>query len=262
MQSGSAFQFDGPNEATLCSTIEDEEIYLGLINNVITSARQGTIPRRECFGEPGLFSALPEVDEDVQLSQRFRSYGPKERDIRIGALGELYVFELLLGISPALSQFGRDNWQSRMRKFINIHPNYSDMPVWTGQETADIIYFDRGRGLTKHLVGKGQLGPSWLNKKPLYLIEVKSTTGDRRTPFYMSKRQYQKMGEYSRTLALSTATTSPTIYLIARVSNVDNPNIRLDLYFYPSTLRAQGSLVFTPETWSVVPGSVDPGWLG
>ncbi|CAF3557216.1 unnamed protein product [Fusarium graminearum] len=262
MQSGSAFQFDGPNGATLCSTIEDEEIYLGLINNVITSARQGTIPRRECFGEPGLFSALPEVDEDVQLSQRFRSYGPKERDMRIGALGELYVFELLLGISPALPQFGRDNWQSRMRKFINVHPNYSDMPVWTGQETADIVYFDRGRGLTKHLVGKGQLGPSWLNKKPLYLIEVKSTTGDRRTPFYMSKRQYQKMGEYSRTLALSTATTSPTIYLIARVSNVDNPNIRLDLYFYPSTLRAQGSLVFTPETWSVVPGSVDPGWLG
>ncbi|KAK6725139.1 hypothetical protein SNK04_003944 [Fusarium graminearum] len=262
MQSGSAFQFDGPNGATLCSTIEDEEIYLGLINNVITSARQGKIPRRECFGEPGLLSALPEVDEDVQLSQRFRSYGPKERDMRIGALGELYVFELLLGISPALSQFGRDNWQSRMRKFINIHPNYSDMPVWTGQETADIVYFDRGRGLTKHLVGKGQLGPSWLNKKPLYLIEVKSTTGDRRTPFYMSKRQYQKMGEYSRTLALSTATTSPTIYLIARVSNVDNPNIRLDLYFYPSTLRAQGSSVFTPETWSVVPGSVDPGWLG
>lgn len=153
-----------------------------------------------------------------------------------------------------------------MRKFINIHPNYSDMPAWTGQETADIVYFDRGRGLTKHLVGKGQLGPSWLNVKPLYLIEVKSTTGDRRTPFYMSKRQYQKMGEYSRTLALSaptaTATTAPTIYLIARVSNVDNPNIRLDLYFYPNTLRAQGSLVFTPETWSVVPGSVDPGWLG
>ncbi|UZP36462.1 hypothetical protein NXS19_004278 [Fusarium pseudograminearum] len=64
MQSGSAFQFDGPNGATLYSTIEDEEIYLGLINNVITSARHGTIPRRECFGEPGLFSALPEVDED------------------------------------------------------------------------------------------------------------------------------------------------------------------------------------------------------
>ncbi|KAM0365767.1 hypothetical protein ACHAPK_009288 [Fusarium culmorum] len=91
IQSGSAFQFDGPNGATLCSTIEDEEIYLGLINNVITSARHGTIPRREYFGEPELFSALPEVDEDVQLSQRFRSYGPRERDMRIGALGELYV---------------------------------------------------------------------------------------------------------------------------------------------------------------------------
>jgi hypothetical protein len=91
MQSSSAFQFNGPDGATLSSTIEDEEVYMGMIDNVIASARKATIPRRDYFGERGLFSALPEVDDEVQMSQRFRSYGPKERDMRIGALGELYV---------------------------------------------------------------------------------------------------------------------------------------------------------------------------
>ncbi|KAM0492979.1 hypothetical protein ACHAP8_009508 [Fusarium lateritium] len=265
MQSSSPFQFNGPDGATLSSTVEDEEVYMGMIDNVITAARKAAIPRREYFGERGLFNALPEVDDEVQMSQRFRSYGPQERDMRIGALGELYVFELLQGFSPALSHFGRDNWQSRMRKFVTIHPSYSDMLPWNGQETADIVYFDRKQELTRHLVEKRQLGPEWLGVKPLYLIEVKSTIGDSRTPFYMSKRQYQKMGDYSNTLASSTVSTAtatvttPPIYLIARVSNVGKTNIHLDLYFYPETLRARGSLVFTPETWSVVPGSIAPG---
>ncbi|KAG8677589.1 hypothetical protein FPOAC2_03723 [Fusarium poae] len=264
MQSSSAFQFNGPDGATLSSTIEDEEVYMGMIDNVIASARKATIPRRDYFGERGLFSALPEVDDEVQMSQRFRSYGPKERDMRIGALGELYVFELLRGLNPALSHFGRDNWQSRMRKFINVHPTYSDMPPWNGQETADIVYFDRGRELTRHLVEKRQLRPEWLGLKPWYLIEVKSTTGDSRTPFYLSKRQYEKMGQYTDTSAwctvsTATATVPIPIYLIARVSNVGKTNIHLDLYIYPATLRVSNSLVFTPESWSVVPGPNAPG---
>jgi hypothetical protein len=82
-----------------------------------------------------------------------------------------------------------------MRKFINVHPTYSDMPPWNGQETADIVYFDRGRELTRHLVEKRQLRPEWLGLKPWYLIEVKSTTGDSRTPFYLSKRQYEKVSD-------------------------------------------------------------------
>ena len=49
--------------------------------------------------------------------------------------------------------------------------------------------------------------------------------------------------------------TAPNIYMIARVSNVDKSNIDLKLYVDPETMRQEGSLVFTPETWSVVPGT-------
>ncbi|GKU04976.1 hypothetical protein FLAG1_07771 [Fusarium langsethiae] len=194
IQSNSGFQFSGPDGTTPYSRIDDEEVYLGLINNVIDSARKAAIPSCGSYDMSGLFSALPEVDEEVQQSQRFGLFGRQERDMRIGALGELYVFELLLGINPALSRFNRDNWQSQMRRFIIPHPDYSDMLPWSGRETADIVYFDRRRELTNYLVEKGYLDQeSFQDKKPLYLIEVKSTTGNGRNPFYMSKSQYRKV---------------------------------------------------------------------
>ncbi|RSL86654.1 hypothetical protein CEP52_015760 [Fusarium oligoseptatum] len=140
-----------------------------------------------------------------------------------------------------------------MRKFITVHPEYSDMSPWTGRETADIVYFDRKRALTTHLVDKGYLDrTAWLTKKPLYMIEVKATTGHSRTPFYMSKRQYQRMQENTNTTL--SPMVSPVIYLVARVSNVDKPNVEVKLYVDPEKLRQEGSLVFTGETWSVVPG--------
>lgn len=91
VQSSSSFQFEGPGGATLPSTIEDEEYYLGLIDNVISAASRGTLPDTDTYDMSGLFSALPEIeDEGVKLSQRFSS---QERDMRIGALGELYVYQ-------------------------------------------------------------------------------------------------------------------------------------------------------------------------
>jgi len=43
--------------------------------------------------------------------------------------------------------------------------------------------------------------------------------------------------------------------MIARVANVDKSSIDLKLYVDPESMRQEGSLVFTPETWSVVPGT-------
>ena len=84
--SSSAFQFEGPGGATLPSTIEDEKYYLGLIDNVIAIASKRTLPSRDTYGTSDLFSSLPEIeDERVERSQRLLS------DMRIGALGELYV---------------------------------------------------------------------------------------------------------------------------------------------------------------------------
>ncbi|KAF9772494.1 hypothetical protein IL306_009798 [Fusarium sp. DS 682] len=253
-QPSSAFQFQAFGEGSSQHPgVEDEEEYLRLISNVISVANSAALPSKGAHDMSGLFGVLPEVHEDIELSRQFRSHGLHEREMRIGALGELFVFELLRNMNPPLPRFNRDNWQSQMRKLVTIHPDYSDMLPWTAQKTADIVYFDRKRVLTNHLVNKGYLDKTaWQNKKPLFLIEVKSTMGHSRTPFYMSKRQYQRMQENSNT-TLSPATL-PTIYLIARVSNVDKSNVEVKLYVDPEKLRKDGSLVFTGETWSIVPG--------
>lgn len=102
------------------------------------------------------------------------------------------VFELLSHLDPELPGFCRDNWQSTVRKFVTAHPKYADMPAWSGLETADIVYDDNKRILTELLADKGYLNwGCWRDKRPRYLIEVKSTTGPVHTPFYVSKRQYR-----------------------------------------------------------------------
>jgi hypothetical protein len=44
------------------------------------------------------------------------------------------------------------------------------------------------------------------------------------------------------------------VYLILRVFDIRGPNIGMCVYFDPEQLRLDGGLVFTGETWSVVPG--------
>jgi hypothetical protein len=46
---------------------------------------------------------------------------------------------------------------------------------------------------------------------------------------------------------------TPTVYMIIRVFNVGTQDINLRAYLDPETLRQGGQLVFTEETWSVVP---------
>jgi hypothetical protein len=43
--------------------------------------------------------------------------------------------------------------------------------------------------------------------------------------------------------------------MIARVFNVDKASIDLNLYIDPESMRQEGALVFTPESWAVVPGT-------
>ncbi|KAF4976018.1 hypothetical protein FZEAL_7274 [Fusarium zealandicum] len=244
-QSNSAFQFQGVGGRPPEPTLEDEVEYLRLVNNVISAASTAIFPSKGSDDMSGLFGALPDADEDdLELSRQFRTRGPLERDMKIGALGELFVFELLSKLSPSLPRFSRENWQSQMRKFVTVHPDYSDMLPWTGRETADIVYFDRKRELTTMLADKGYLDrTAWQNKKPLFMIEVKSTTGHCRTPFYMSKRQFQ-MENSNTTLS---PVVSPIIYVIARVFNVGKPNVDLKIYMDPEKLRQDGTHTATPH---------------
>lgn len=95
---------------------------------------------------------------------------------------------------PGLPEFSRDNWQSTIRKYVTVHPEYARMAAWNGRETADIVYEDNGSVLTELLIDKGYLAQDqWRGSMPEYFIEVKSTTGSRDMPFYMSKHQYQRV---------------------------------------------------------------------
>lgn len=81
-----------------------------------------------------------------------------------------------------------------MRKYVTVHPEYTDMDEWRGRETSDIEYWDVQRKLTTELIEKSYLDrDTWEGKQPSYFIEVKTTTGPCETPFYISKAQYQRV---------------------------------------------------------------------
>ena len=76
-----------------------------------------------------------------------------------------------------------------------MHENYRDMLAWTGPETADIVYWDEGpEHMLTEMLGK------FLPKKGLqrgarikYYLEVKTTTGECETRFFMSKAQVRRV---------------------------------------------------------------------
>lgn len=67
------------------------------------------------------------------------------------------------------------------------------MQAWGGRETSDITYADVQGVLTRLLIERGHLDEEWRGRQPYYYLEVKSTAGPARTPFYMSDGQYKRV---------------------------------------------------------------------
>jgi hypothetical protein len=68
------------------------------------------------------------------------------------------------------------------------------MEPWKGMETADITYNDTEGIFTRFLREKGYLQPDiWENARPMYYLEVKTTTKDYDTRFFVSKAQYKRV---------------------------------------------------------------------
>ena len=120
----------------------------------------------------------------------------------------LQVFELLTQLDPALRGWSALNWQSTIRRYVRIHPDYANMAPWYGRESADITYDDYEGDFTAMLINRGYLeAEEWRNKRPKYYLEVKTTTGPSKTPFYLSKHQYERV---------SVLTTIGTIYPLTK----------------------------------------------
>ncbi|KAG6355673.1 hypothetical protein INS49_003636 [Diaporthe citri] len=158
--------------------------YLNVLGRVIASARTSIIPDRNA-NQP---------NRAVRGSSNIYGLDQFERDCKVGAAGELFVFELLSHLDPALPNFSRANWQSNMRRYVTVHPDYANMSPWTGRETSDITYMDTQGVLTDLLIRNHYLdGDRWTGRTPKYFIEVKTTTSTCDAPFYMSNAQYQRI---------------------------------------------------------------------
>ncbi|KAE9369740.1 hypothetical protein N431DRAFT_493510 [Stipitochalara longipes BDJ] len=229
--------------------------YLRLLNNVISAAKRkrGRFPSRGAFNLGDLFDALPN-DSDAEpitynLPFGVRSENQLAHDMRVGAAGELYVFEILSRLETRLHKFGRDNWQSTIRRYVTVHEDYSDMEPWKGAETSDITYNDKKGEFTKLLVENGFLKDFWIGAKPKYYLEVKTTTKECGTRFFISKSQYQRMER----MRLKKREVSSEVYIILRVFNLDKDTIDMRLYVDPKGVKEGGDLIFTPESYSVLP---------
>ena len=77
---------------------------------------------------------------------------------------------------------------------MTVHESYQDMGAWEGYEQSDIMYNDIKGEFTQLLIDNGYLdGKVWANAKPRYSLEVKSSTGDCKTTFFLGIGQYQRV---------------------------------------------------------------------
>ncbi|KAF2023097.1 hypothetical protein EK21DRAFT_12273, partial [Setomelanomma holmii] len=166
-----------------------------------------------------------------------RDQDPHAHDRRIGAAGEAYVFEILSGLN--LPGFGKANWCSTIRHLLSGSTYYADLEAWIGRETADIVYTDRTGHLTQYLRNNCDGGFPEISSTrnfalaPLdYYLEVKTTTGQCGTRFYMSGKQYKRMEDMK--LGRDDTQTSPKrVYVIMRVYDLMMPNIGLKVFADP-----------------------------
>ncbi|KAH8586657.1 hypothetical protein B0O99DRAFT_585566 [Bisporella sp. PMI_857] len=212
--------------------------YVSLLQRVIDSAGRMTIPRK------GSRSVDTGAAADVSESVFIDRYSDRSR---IGAAGELLIFELLLGLS--LPGFSEISWESTIRTEVRVHDRYRNLEFLTRRETADITYNDIDGVLTKLFIEKRYLDrETWENSRPKYYLEVKTTTKDCSEQFYMSGSQYNRM----RRMKLEPQMAAPEVYVILRVFNLEG-RIGLRVYVDPESSRLDGGLEFIVDTWAVKP---------
>ena len=104
------------------------------------------------------------------------------------------AFECLLNLG--LPNFGRENWKSNVRKKVCVHEKYKDMEEWTGSETADIVYEDEGPECVLTNAFSEYLPKERLKEgAPIkHYLEVKTTTEECSSRFFVSKAQYRRVG--------------------------------------------------------------------
>ena len=167
-----------------------ETAYKRILENVVSVARQRVLSgvfesTESSIGGPGATEAL--TQEAIRTAFATRT---QERDFKVGAAGELYMFEYLQGLG--LPIFGLENWKSEIRDRVKIHADYHDLDQYKDRSAiADFEYLDDSGRFTRFLKRKGHLAKEFSDsERPLYHIEIKTTTSSNwQEPFFMSKAQ-------------------------------------------------------------------------
>ena len=171
-------------------TEPQDAAYKSVLENVVNIARQRVHSGIfETIGLPVQGRIANNALPLETVREAFVARG-KDRDFKLGAAGELYMFEYLQGLD--LPEFSLRSWKSGIRDCIKVHPAYQGLEGHNDRSAiADIEYQDISGRFTQFLIGKGVLERGlWNNKTPLYHMEIKTTTNSNwQEPFYMSKYQ-------------------------------------------------------------------------
>ncbi|KAF1811695.1 hypothetical protein P152DRAFT_418319 [Eremomyces bilateralis CBS 781.70] len=207
---------------------------------------------------PSLFGA------DFWLSKR-----------RIGAAGELFVYELLRHLTS--NTLDLQHWQSRIRHLVQAHNEYKYVSIWDKRETADIVYKDQrnllGRTLQSKIIGDefqdwwpdslADLGEDEDQDCLEWLFEVKTSIGPCETDFIMSQDQYDlmrslrkvKLGQIQIQTQQNETTPSPPdanrVYCIVRVYNLLSGQIGVRFFIDPWRFRDRRLKFEVTEKWKV-----------
>ena len=235
--------------------------YRQLLHLVIQKARHGQSNLNAgTFDMTALGDSLPHEDGSINPSfdndTTFgrRELNPLAHDRKIGAAGELFVFETL---KKHISKFALEHWQSRIRGEVGIHADYANLRPWDRPETADCVYTDSTGRLWRFLKDNGFGGlPVGLDDEakfgaarfqPLeYFIEVKTTTKECGTRFFMSKGQRKRM----EAMRVSASAVPKQVYVIFRVYELTSNDIGVKIFVDPCRF-VNNVLQFEVDGWTV-----------
>ncbi|KAF2825039.1 hypothetical protein CC86DRAFT_420454 [Ophiobolus disseminans] len=225
-------------------------LYPELIEQVVRSARRAA----SRYTGVEVSGADTLAAEGQRYFDTASTFGSVEQSMwrRIGAAGEAYIFELLSNLN--IPTFTLANWQSTIRGELSVSTHFSRISNWLGRETADLVYKDCTGDLTQYLRAhcEGSF-PSQISERrnfmrdPIeYFLEVKSSTHDYSTRFYMSGGQYTRM----ENMALEEDTPPSRVYVILRVYDLTRPNVGLKIFVDPMRFKGR-ELDFEAEKWYV-----------
>lgn len=209
-------------------------------------------------GTPANLSS-PGQGPTYQTPRGGRHGGP---DTELGYLGEKFIVEML---KDKLLDFDKEtHWTSKLRRYENS----PELPNYNKSEETDVTYPDTHGYLSRLLrsMTQGQV-PSWLEDacapecaaRPTYWIEVKTTAGSCKTPFFVSEHQYDLVGleyiptsqKFRRTNAVQMKTMSGDIprnvYVLLRVFNIEEPAPGIRAYLDPWSESQNGGLRFSEK---------------